>query len=264
MTKNNRILVLRANNLRHRALGAHLRKSGFDVFEVVQDKKSETKQIESDLIREHFNRRRTIEEETFASLVCDDLVERELLKVQDMNHISTISLCQSIDPRQIVVFGTPILMNDWLEFFHKKILGIHLGLSPYYRGSGTNFFPFVNNELGAVGFTLMSLDKGVDTGPIVHQKRAQFQNEDDIHTVGNRLILAMFEDIAKILEKEVDLESALPQPRFDSRYYKKKDFTEETLAVALKNLSLGAVAHYIDKMSEENSKFPLLRNLELI
>ena len=40
-----------------------------------------------------------------------------------------------------------------LKEFRSKIINAHLGLSPYYRGSGTNIFPFVNKEIEYVGVT---------------------------------------------------------------------------------------------------------------
>jgi methionyl-tRNA formyltransferase len=64
-------------------------------------------------------------------------------------------------------------------------------LSPYYRGSGTNFFPFVNNEPEYVGATFMYIDEGIDTGEIIHQIRPTIFLGDTIHHVGNRLIKEM-------------------------------------------------------------------------
>ena len=70
---------------------------------------------------------------------------------------------------------------------------MHLGLSPYYRGSGTNLFPFVNNEIQYVGATFMLLDRTIDNGRIIHQEQAKVFKNDNIHKIGNRLILEMFE-----------------------------------------------------------------------
>ena len=39
------------------------------------------------------------------------------------------------------------------------MINVHLGLSPYYKGSATNFWPFVNNELQFLGVTFMVTDK---------------------------------------------------------------------------------------------------------
>ena len=52
--------------------------------------------------------------------------------------------------------------------FSRKFLNVHLGLSPYYRGSGTNVWPLINTEPDMVGATLC-IDAGIDNGEIIHQ-----------------------------------------------------------------------------------------------
>ena len=56
-----------------------------------------------------------------------------------------LNLVKKINPDLILVYGTSIIKGAIIEQFRNKILNVHLGLSPYYRGSGTNYFPFFNN-----------------------------------------------------------------------------------------------------------------------
>ena len=77
----------------------------------------------------------------------------------------------------------------------KIIVNIHLGLSPYYKGSATNFWPFVYNKLQFLGVTFMKIDDGVDTGEILHQFRPELKPKDTVHDVGNKLIIKMTEDL---------------------------------------------------------------------
>ena len=74
-----------------------------------------------------------------------------------------------------------------------------MGLSPYYTGSGTNFFPFVNNEPQFAGATFMFLDEGIDTGEIIHQIRARILKNDNIHKIGNRLIKDVLQNYSQII-----------------------------------------------------------------
>ena len=76
---------------------------------------------------------------------------------------------KELNPTQILVYGTSIIKGELVNYFTGKILNLHLGISPYYRGSGTNYFPFVNNEPEYAGCTFMYLDHGIDTGEIIHQ-----------------------------------------------------------------------------------------------
>ena len=69
----------------------------------------------------------------------------------------------------LLTYGCSIIKNPILKHFKQNSINIHLGLSPYYLGSATNFWPFVNDELQFVGVTFMKLEDGIDDGPIIHQ-----------------------------------------------------------------------------------------------
>ena len=69
------------------------------------------------------------------------------------NHLKTKSY------NYVVSFGCSIIGDDLLKINRAKFINIHLGLSPYYLGSGTNFWPFVNNELQFLGATIMRTEK---------------------------------------------------------------------------------------------------------
>ena len=84
-----------------------------------------------------------------------------------------------------------------------KILNLHLGLSPYYRGAGTNYFPFVNNEPEYVGSTFMYLDEGIDTGEIIHQIRPLINITDSFHQLSNRFLIHSFKTYSKIAERNL-------------------------------------------------------------
>ena len=70
------------------------------------------------------------------------------------------------DCKDLRVLTEEVMTNKKFENANKlypmilnKILNLHLGISPYYKGSGTNYFPLVNNEPQYVGATFMFLDK---------------------------------------------------------------------------------------------------------
>ena len=91
----------------------------------------------------------------------------------------------------IILFGSSIIKPPLLEFFNKKIINIHLGLSPYYRGSGTNFWPLVNNEPECVGATIHLAVLKVDAGSILAQARPESLSElDNSHDIGCKAIIS--------------------------------------------------------------------------
>ena len=158
----------------------------------------------SSLVIEHLKAREQFEKDFFSYETSHYFGNTPAINISS-NHINskdTIKFISQIDFDFAITFGVSILNSETINALNNDILGIHLGLSPYYRGSGTNFFPFVNNELEAVGYTLMHLDKGIDTGHIVHQGRAPIVLGDSIHTIGNRNIRSLFVDIVKLIESK--------------------------------------------------------------
>ena len=67
---------------------------------------------------------------------------------------------------------------------------MHLGLSPYYRGSGTNFWPLVDRLPECVGVTIHLAIPSVDAGPILTQVRPDIEPTDRAHEIGSRAIIA--------------------------------------------------------------------------
>ncbi len=169
------------------------------------------------------------------------------------------------EPDLLIAYGSSIIKSRLLEVYKDRFINIHLGLSPYYRGSGTNFWPFVNDELQFVGTTFMFIDSGIDTGKIIHQIRAKMFEVDNIHTIGNRLI----KDTAKVcanlitnFDEIVDLQ--YPELNdFKERYYRKKDYTEDVVLKAYKNLKEGIIKKYLLNKGKIDKQFPIVQQPNL-
>ena len=84
---------------------------------------------------------------------------------------------------------------------------------------------------------------------------------DSIHTIGNRNIRLLFVDIIKLIESKFDFSISKSQILRDSnRYYRKKDFSEQSLITALENLNNGLVERYLSDASNMNSRYPIFRS----
>lgn len=112
----------------------------------------------------------------------------------------------------IAVFGTGLIKAPLLDVFAGRILNMHLGLSPYYRGTATNFYPLLYGEPEYVGATIHLVDAGIDSGPIVHHARPCITAADLPHTVGCKAILAGIEKMIQALrELQEGRLKAIPQ-----------------------------------------------------
>lgn len=255
-----KVLLLRANNLRHEALSSTLQAGGYLSAEIVESKAALTIQNSSVLISQHFSAREQSEKDFFQFLKLPPVIFPRLdIKSGELNSDQVLSFVKNTEFDIAITFGVSILKPALITKLRNAVLGIHLGLSPYYRGSGTNFFPFVESELAAIGYTLMHLNHEIDKGPIIHQGRAPIVLGDSIHTIGNRNISNMFEDIVGLLRLNVDLSIARNPLMAQGKLYKREDFTEDKLKNVLANLDSGLIGTYLSSQENFLSKYPIIQ-----
>jgi len=212
----------------------------------------------------HLSARELTEDDFFGifSHTVQDLSNPQFLEKGEINNPEYVQQIIELNPDIIISYGCSIIRSELLTIFKKRFVNIHLGLSPYYRGSGTNFWPFVNNELQFIGTTFMHIDHGIDTGEIIHQLRANINSNDTIHQIGNRLIKDSFVECIGLI-KNFDALDDMEPIAFDKtteRYYRKKDFTEESLKIAYHNLDLGSLDKYLNEKEGIDAKYPILKN----
>lgn len=92
-------------------------------------------------------------------------------------------------PDVLCVFGTSIIKEIYTGAYPRRILNMHLGISPEYRGSGTTLWPIINNDFKHLGVSIIFLDAGVDTGDVIYQGFLGIEKSDDPHTIGAKIIL---------------------------------------------------------------------------
>jgi hypothetical protein len=183
-----------------------------------------------------------------------------------VNSEEKVSEIIKLNPDLIIAFGCSIIQEPLINKFKERFVNVHLGLSPYYRGSGTNFFPFVNNQIECVGVTFMYIDNGIDTGQIIHQIRPTIYYGDTIHQIGNRLIKEMTE-ITRDIIHNFEILKIMNPIEFDikkEKLYKNSDFTEASVSQMYVNFSNEIIENYIMNKETLNAKFPIIENPSLI
>ena len=170
-----------------------------------------------------------------------------------------ISLVKSSGVKIICVFGSSILQPAFTKIKDISIINMHLGLSPYYRGSGTNLFPIMNDELSCVGATIHKLTDIIDGGSIYRQIRPEMEINDSIHDIGNKTIKAGTQAMVLTVQ-DIILGKAKPKyvDKANGRLYRRKDFNYKVLSESQKNISSGAVGRYLNDKSKYDSKYPII------
>ena len=86
----------------------------------------------------------------------------------------------------IVVAYGQILPLAILNLPRHGCLNVHTSLLPKYRGAAPIQWAIANGDT-ETGVTIMKLDAGLDTGPVVSQRRTAIQPEDDSAVLHDRL-----------------------------------------------------------------------------
>lgn len=203
-------------------------------------------------------------EKDFFSLFVDSVPDRSRPTFLPKGAINSPPYTEAIvesKPDLLIAYGCSLIREPLLSAFSGRFLNVHLGLSPYYRGSGTNYWALVNNEPEYVGTTFMYIDAGIDTGQIIHQIRARVVWRDTPSQICNRLIVDTAYAYREIIRKFDALERMPPLPEpAKVRVYKQKDFSEESVNNLYDNFSNGLVERYLAHKSERCSEVPIIRN----
>ncbi|MEW5984288.1 MAG: formyl transferase [Acidobacteriota bacterium] len=200
------------------------------------------------VIRSHFAARDAAEESAFGAhrqLRLPAGVEQRTGPPGFINEPAEISRMASCNPDVVLVFGTGLLRAGIIGRFDGRIINLHLGLSPYYRGAGTNFWPLVNREPEFVGSTVHYLDAGIDTGPIIAHTRPGIEPRDGPHEIGNKAIVTGARMLAEAaLAHAAGHVRAEPQVA-KGRLYQRKDFSAAAVHTLYRNFETGMVAEYL-------------------
>jgi hypothetical protein len=269
-----KLCLLTSNHLRHKYMARELSRKHDLGLIIAEDKgnqnqyKGETLE-DDELLQDHFDKREGMEKSFFdgSRFPSSKVVE---VPRGEINSSDIVKILRDYAPEGVAVFGTGILKPDIFEACNCKFVNAHQGLSPYYRGSGTNFFPFVNDELQYFGVTMHYIDKGIDTGNIIYHWRPSLKDWQEIirvwhanpmHAMGCWAIMFSctgMSNIFTLLEKEHSL-PGINQWDDKYRYYQRKDFNAAAVRKARENIENGMIEKYISRHSDLKG----LRTIEL-
>ena len=115
-------------------------------------------------------------------------------------HNDKVSLDDVDDSHLIVSFGyRHILGTDFINKCGCPIVNLHMSYLPFNRGAHPNFWSFYDGTQSGVSIHL--IDEGMDTGPILFQKKTQFEDEKTFIETYDRL----FNEIENLFIENIDL-----------------------------------------------------------
>jgi len=122
----------------------------------------------------------------------------------------------------IVSYGyRHIIKSEIISQFKKNIINIHISFLPWNRGADPNFWSFLEDT--PKGVTIHYLDKEIDAGDILVQKKVRFSQDETLRTSYEKLS-QVASDLFKAHWAEIRSGKILAKPQLgDGSYHQSKD-----------------------------------------
>jgi methionyl-tRNA formyltransferase len=106
----------------------------------------------------------------------------KIKNVSSVNTQETINILLAKSPQLIIINGTRIISKQVLDSLSVPFINMHAGITPKYRGVHGMYWALVNNDEKNAGVTIHFVDKGIDTGKIIHQAKISYTSIDNFVT----------------------------------------------------------------------------------
>jgi folate-dependent phosphoribosylglycinamide formyltransferase PurN len=166
------------------------------------------------------------------------------IKAGDLDKLDRTQLTDALQSDVYIVFGASYIQG-WLADFlvEHRAINIHIGLSPYYRGSSCNFWALYDNNPSYVGATIHLLSKGLDSGDMLFHCVPRLHSTDSPFDFTMRSVLVAQKGLVSAVEaKSIFSSSSVKQDKSQEiRYTKKLEFTDDVAKEFLdRNLQLNS------------------------
>ena len=133
-----------------------------------------------------------------------------------------------------------IFKKKIMNLFQYGIINFHAGNLPFYRGRSPINWAIINGE-NFIGLTVHFIDKNIDTGDIIYQRKLKISKIDDF----KKVILKVYKLSPSLVEKAIYLISKNKVNRIKQKnihnygsYYKKRKLGDENICWSKSSLEI--------------------------
>lgn len=264
MTQRTKVVIITSDQRRHRYYCSELAKQ-LDVVGIIAEAKgpatsdfSSFSQADQETIKRHFSERDAAEEKLLGETVFP-ATEINRIPFNTVNSQEVLDWITGRNPDIILLYGSSIIKDPVLSSYSGKVVNLHLGLSPYYRGSGTNFWPLVNDQPECVGGTIHLAVEKVDAGSILHQVRPDAEATDRAHELGTKVIIKAVQELPAVLSAYTEGKiQPKPQDLKQGSVFRNKDFNADAVRKMWQNFENGMMERFIAGMEARYAQFPII------
>lgn len=187
----------------------------------------------SDTMQSYFSNVMAAERRLFGDLSFMRSNVRSLsIKSGDLNFIQKNQISDALDSDVYIVFGASYIKGWLIDYLVERgALNIHMGLSPYYRGSSCNFWALHDNNPQYVGATIHMLSKGLDSGPMLYHALPRLGDDNPFEFTMRAVEAAQHSLVDRIASQKIkEFQPQTQNKQNEIRYTKNSAFSDEVAA----------------------------------
>jgi folate-dependent phosphoribosylglycinamide formyltransferase PurN len=163
-------------------------------------------------------------------LSCKEKYINHKISRDELNSDRVLRTVNDYNPDFCIIFGTDLIKLPLMSILPRNTFNLHLGLSPWFRGSATLFWPFVMLQPQYAGITIHRIVEKPDAGEIIHQACPLLNNSQGIHDVAVEAIKIFKNPVYKMFESfEQGKELAGIMPKSEGKIWRTSDFKMQHL-----------------------------------
>jgi folate-dependent phosphoribosylglycinamide formyltransferase PurN len=197
----------------------------------------------------HFQDREQAEQRAFGDIDSTYFPDLPVntIKLDQLNSRGTVDWITAIRPDTVISYGIHKLDQNMLDVLPERAWNIHGGLSPWYRGNTTLFWPFYFLKPNWAGMTIHHLTSKLDGGDIVHHSVPPLNRGEGIHDVACNAVRQAGEDLTRILQFINNNESITTvQQKSSGKLFTSSDWIPQHLRLIYNTYNNDIVDRYLD------------------
>lgn len=128
----------------------------------------------------------------------------EYLETPSLNEATVVTAVTKVKPDVCVVLGTSIIRQRMISIPRLGMINAHTSILPEYRGARSEFWQCYNQDYDHVGVTLHFVDKGVDTGRILFQKKQEVSANPNPNMLRANNTVMTLENYVPVIQSVLD------------------------------------------------------------
>ena len=158
------------------------------------------------LFKQHFEKRDAAEQYWFAAAkkVETEIADRYDAELPDLNGDGVHAFIKDKAPDLILSYGCHKLTEETTSLAGRYAWNCHGGLSPWYRGVMTHFWPSYLLEPQMTGVTLHETTEHIDGGGVIYQTGTEMVAGDGLHLLAGRALKTFADKLPDVLLHALD------------------------------------------------------------